>query len=348
MTHVAVSPHPARLRDAVVSAVPVGRAVAAVLLALILVARPLYAQHGTGSTGAQVLQLPAGGRAATLSGAYTAASTDADVLFYNPAGIGALTAAAGFSYERWSQPGIAFMTGSGAYRIGPVVVGAAGAFLDAGTIEIIVPDPAFGGERGMSTGETASAGQSAIRFGAAMPVMIPRFRLGVAAGFVSTGINAGSRGDFSRSAAVFDAGLQYNLDFATLGVSLRNLGGDLSGDGAAATSLPTDVRIGILSRYVTTAGIGAVVSADFISRLAEDTNDFVAGLEAGLLPTPDRQYSAVARAGFGAGGNASISPLRFGIGFSVRRIAVDYMYRQTDFFGSMHRIGVRWSLGPDR
>jgi hypothetical protein len=48
-------------------------------------AAPLAAQ-GVGTTGAQVMQLPAGARAAALSGAYTAASGDADVLFYNPAG----------------------------------------------------------------------------------------------------------------------------------------------------------------------------------------------------------------------------------------------------------------------
>ena len=73
---------------------------AALLAPTVLGARNLAAQDGPGTTGAVVLQLLAGSRAAALSGAYVAATGDADVLFYNPAGIGSLSAGASLSYQR--------------------------------------------------------------------------------------------------------------------------------------------------------------------------------------------------------------------------------------------------------
>ncbi len=63
-------------------------------LAALAAGAPVRAQQGAGVAGASVLQLPAGSRAPSFSGAYSAVTGDADVLFYNPAGLSTLRAGA--------------------------------------------------------------------------------------------------------------------------------------------------------------------------------------------------------------------------------------------------------------
>lgn len=332
------APSPARTRASIAARTGAFTVFAALLL---LAASPAAAQDGTGTAGAQVLQLPAGARPAALSGAYTAVAGDADALFYNPAGSGGLRAAASLAYARQPEAGVSFGSAAGAYRLGPVVLGAAAAFLDAGTVSVIEPDPRFGGERGRPTGEQASAGESAVRLVAAAPLLDGRLRLGAGAGVVSSTL-----ADVSRSAPVFDLGAQLDLPYATVGASLRNLGGELTGEAAAPTPLPSEARAGASARLFAGDGIGALVTADLIARLAEGTTGAALGVEAGLLPGSGRGYSAVGRIGYsGDGGDASLGALRLGAGVALGPLAVDYTFRRLDFFGTVHRIGVRWTRG---
>src|SRR5688572_2455217 len=118
-------PHPRAARAALAA-----RAAALALLG----AAPAAAQSGAGTAGAQALQLLAGSRAAALSGAYAGATDDADAMFYNPAAIGGLRTAAGLSYQRYVQD-IAFGSASVAQRLGPLVVGAGVAYLNAGSVD---------------------------------------------------------------------------------------------------------------------------------------------------------------------------------------------------------------------
>ena len=154
--------------------------------ALALLAGPAVgrAQEGAGTTGAQVLQFALGGRAGALSGAYTAATGDADVLFYNPAGVADLRAAAALSYQRHVED-ITLGTAAGALRTGPVVLGLAAAFLDAGVMQVQEPDPEYGGQRGRQTGATVGASETALRLAAGLPLLSGRLRVGAAAGIVA-------------------------------------------------------------------------------------------------------------------------------------------------------------------
>lgn len=307
---------------------------------LALAAAPASAQEGVGATGAQVLQLVAGSRAAAFSGAYTAAEWDADVLFYNPAGAASLDAAASVAYQRHTSQGITFGTAAGAYRVGSVVFGIGAAYLDGGEIDVIEPDPRFGGERGEPTGETATAGESAARLSAAIPLLDGRLRLGAGAGFVTTTL-----AEVSRSTAIFDAGAQYALPGVTLGASVRNFGPEMSGPLGGDVPLPTEARAGATVRLDGTRGLGAVIAADVISRLNEGTTGVVAGVEAGLMPDAYDAIGAVFRAGYGLGAEDALGALRVGAGFSRGPVAIDYTFQQFEYFGAVHRVGIRWTGG---
>jgi filamentous hemagglutinin family protein len=297
------------------------------------------AQKGVGSTGAQVLQMVTGSRAAALSGAYTAAQNDADVIFYNPAGAASLSGGASLSYGKFVQD-IALMSASGAFRLGVVTLALGGSFLNEGTIVETVPDPNFGGQRGIATGKTVSSSESAVRVALGAPLASGRARVGVAAGFASTTL-AGA----TRTAPLFDAGAQVSVTSAlSIGASLRNIGGRLSGTTSESSApLPSEARVGAALQTATASGVGVQISADFIERLHEKTTGFAAGVEAGLMPNTAR-FGAVARVGYAADpGDKGLGAMRFGAGFSMAHIAVDYTYQNLDFFGATHRIGVRFA-----
>ncbi|MBI4543895.1 MAG: hypothetical protein HY703_01710, partial [Gemmatimonadetes bacterium] len=297
------------------------------------------AQDGPGTSGAQVLQLPAGSRAAGFSGAYAAGAGDADLVFYNPAGL--LTLSGGFSaaYQR-HVAGISLGSAAGALRVGDFALGLGVSFLDAGDIEVVEPDPDLGGQRGRKTGETASARETAVRLAAALPLARGRLRVGAGLGLATTDL-AG----LSRSAPLADAGVQLELPYVTLGAALRNLGGSLSGDGAEDAPLPTELRLGAAFELAAEGGLGLLAMADLVSQLREGGATVLAGVEAGWLRGQTGRLGAVARIGYDGwgGGDSGLGALRLGAGLALGRLALDYTYQNLDFFGAVHRLGVRWS-----
>ena len=302
-------------------------------VALALVASDVGAQ-GAGAAAQQALQLPAGARAAALGGAYAGAA-DADVLFYNPAGSGALGAAASLSFQRHVQD-VTFGTFALAHAAGPVVVGLGVAYLDAGSIDVVEPDPAYGGERGRATGTSATANETASRLTIALPIG-DRLRVGAAAGLATSNI-AG----VSRSAPFGDVGAQLVLPRATVGASLRNLGADASGDGASAP-LPREARLGATVELPGLAGLGGRVAADWIQDLVGKTGWLAGGVEAGLVRGAARPVGIVGRLGWNSGGDAVQGALTVGGGLELRRLALDYAWQRMEAFGSVHRVGVRWA-----
>jgi hypothetical protein len=317
-------------------------AAAAGALVALAAATPAHAQSGAGVAGAMVLQLPAGSRAASFSGAYTGMTGDADVLFYNPAGLASFNAGAGAAFEPLVE-GISFGSAAGSFHVGRLALGAGIAYLNGGSVEEFTPDPLFGGQRGTATGQSVSATESAARFGASYPLAQGRVRIGASAGFVSTSIAGASSG-----APMFDLGAQVGLlPSLTVGASLRNFGGSLSGDSTAAP-LPAEARVGLSYARSTPSGLGMAVSADFVAGLKEHTSGLVAGAEAGLIPAANRRLGAVARVGFsGAQGSGGLAPLQVGGGLSLGAIALDYTFQNLNYFGAVHRIGIRW-LSPLR
>jgi hypothetical protein len=299
------------------------------------------AAQGAGTTGANVLQMFAGGRATALSGAYVSASGDADVLFYNPAGIAGLGAAASLSYQQHVAD-IGVATGAGAVRLGRFTLGASAIFLDFGDIDEYVPDPDFGGQTGMPTGRTVSASEMAARLSGGLPLLDERLRLGASIGMITT-----SLAEASRAAPFVDIGAQYTFDALTIGAALRNLGGSLNGNGLADAKLPTEFRVGAMYEVARPTGLGAIASADLVAETASGTTGILAGIEAGLLPGGESRIGAVGRIGYnGATGEDGQGNLLLGGGLAMGRIAVDYAYQNYSLFGSLHRVGVRWVGRP--
>lgn len=314
------------------------RACLAVLLAAPAMAGTLAAQQGAGVTGAAVLELTGGARAEALSGAYVAAAGDADVLLYNPAGLAMLDAAASLSYQRHVE---SVTLGSVAFArsFGRVVLGAGAAFLDAGEIRVVEPDPAYGGERGRLTGETTSASETALRLAASAPFAADRLRLGAAIGLVASDL-AG----LSRTAPLLDVGAQFALGAGRLGIALRNLGGSMTGGGAEPVRLPGELRVGAAWDVVRSGKLSAATAVDVVARPRDGSTALLAGVEAGLRPAAEGGIGAVARIGYGGeSGDGALGSLRIGGGVERGALAVDYVYRNLDPFGAVHRIGVRWT-----
>jgi hypothetical protein len=307
----------------------------------IAAATPLAAQDGAGTAGATVLQLPAGSRAPALSGAYAGMSGDADALFYNPAGVASVAAAASLAYQRHVED-IGLISAAGAFRAGRLVFGASLLVLDFGDIAEVVPDDDFGGQTGRVTGNTLGASELAARAAVALPLVDDRLHVGLTAGMVSTDL-AGLR----RSAPFLDAGVQYLLSRVTVGASIRNLGGSMSGSGLAEAPLPTELRAGAVVDVSGRQGLGALIAADLVTSLEEGTTGVVAGVEAGLMPSAAGALGAVGRIGYDtAPGGNGLGALRLGGGISLAGVAFDYTYQKYDFFGTIHRFGVRWSRIP--
>jgi hypothetical protein len=304
----------------------------ALALIAILFAAPLQAQDKAGAAGAQVLQFLPGSRAAALSGAYTAISGDADALFYNPAGIGSLRRAGTLSYEAYVSD-VAYGSLGVATRIAALTVGASVAFLNAGDIREVIPDPNYGGNTGIETGETVSASESALRLVAGLPLLDGRLRAGAALGFVATAL-----AEQRQQAPIADLGAQYDLGAVTLGMMLRNLGTGLSGD--AEDELPTELRIGAATQLIGGRSGVANISAELVHRASEGSTTFAAGFEAGLRPTDARPFALLARVGIDAEAE-QLSNLRAGASIGFREFAFDYTYQQLDFFGAVHRFGLR-------
>lgn len=299
----------------------------------------IRAQDGPGTTAAAVLQLVPGGRAAALSGAYASATGDADVLFYNPGGLASVNAAAAVSYQRHVED-IGVASFAGAYRFGSVVVAAGAVVLDYGEIEELVGDPDFGGQVGTPTGRMLGASETAARAAAAVPLMQGKLRVGAGAGYVVENL-----AEARRSTVFFDAGAQYDAHpNAKVGASIRNIGGSMSGAGLLDADLPAEARIGATVALPLRRGFAASAAADVVARLGEGSTGLVGGVEAAWRPESDPRLGAMARIGYnGAAGEAGLGRLQLGGGLAYGGIALDYVYQSYDWFGSLHRIGVRWS-----
>jgi hypothetical protein len=312
-------------------------AIPSLLLVALVAPTALAAQSGVGTAGAQVLQLPAGSRAPAFAGAYAATSADADVLFYDPAGLAGLGRSVSLAYQNYFE-GIRAGSAAAAFHVGGVVLGGGILYLDAGSIDVIEPDPNFGNQRGKTTGATASASEAAARVSAAVGVLDGRVRLGANLGVVTSDL-AG----VGRSAPFVDLGAQYAMRRVAVGVSVRHLGTKMTNADNGDAPLPGEARLGIAVRGLQVSGFGVGLSADGLYRLQEGTTGLVTGVEAGLLPGTHRPFSAVLRAGYSMDSGDALAPYRFGAGISFGSIGVDYTYQDYNLLGAVHRIGLRWT-----
>jgi hypothetical protein len=295
------------------------------------------AQTGSGTTGGAVLQLPGGGRAAAMAGAYVAGS-DGDVIFYNPAGAAWLRSAFSAAYQRHVDE-IGFGTAAAARAVGPVVAALSFAFLDYGSIAEVVPDPGFGGQRGQETGQTVGATEIAGK--AAVAARLADGRLALGASF---GVFWVSVAETARTAMVLDAGAQYRLrPELLLGAALRNAGPDLKGALLGAAPLPSEARLGAAWRPPhRPGGVQLAIHGDLVTPLNGGHAGPALGAEAAIDVAGG--FSAALRAGFnGAHGPSGLGRAHLGAGLAHGTLAVDYAFQDMGVLGAVHRFGVRLS-----
>ena len=85
------------------------------------------------------------------------------------------------------------------------------------------------------------------------------------------------------------------------------------------------------------------IAADWVQDMVGKTGALAGGVEAGLVPGASRAIGIVGRAGWTAGGNELQGALTLGGGIQMRELALDYAWQRLEAFGSVHRVGVRWS-----
>jgi hypothetical protein len=299
--------------------------------ALALSARGSGAQGGRHA--AVLLELPASARALALGNAGAALAGDDAALFYNPAQLAlAGGASAGLSVQRYLAASTLAAV-SGATRLGPGVVALGVQTLDYGSEDEVVPDPAYGGERGIATGASVSANDFAATVGYA--AHLARLRVGAAAKLVRQRVadQSGSTvaGDFG---AALDVGAG-----ATLSLALQNVGGDLT-VGASRGALPTALRLGAAVPLPSVGGLDVLATAE-AAQVRDGGFDAGGGAEVTWRGTGG--LSLVGRVGALPRSGADVSRFTFGGGIAAKHLALDYAYQGFETVGgSTHRVGVRW------
>ena len=266
---------------------------------------------------------------------------DEGSIFVNPAGMAPIhRLAAGFSHERGFF-GTKLNTGAAALRVGRFHVGLGVMYLDYGSDSVVVPDPAFGGDRGMTTGETFSA-YDALAVGA-LAYRRGIFSLGGSVKYLRQHIGTGGGGAFTASGAAGDVGVAVAIfDIAALGFTVQNIGGDLRTSSGVGAPLPRTTRIGFTLNFIDPQGTTRMmVTTDWIAPPGGDSW-WALALEGGLVT---RGVGVLGRAGFAAGRAASDrQDLVYGGGIVLHGLRLDYAYQGYDVTGTAtHRFGVRWT-----
>ena len=192
---------------------------AAALLLSVLLAPLAYAQNpNLGTSGAQFLKIPVGGRAGAMGGAYIANASDANSLFWNPAGIvNVRSNDLSFSHTAlWAT--IALDHAAYAHTIeGVGTIGVSVTVLSMDRMEITTElEPEGTGQ--FFDAQDLSIGASFARR------LTEDFSVGVTAKYIQEGIwNEQATG------LAFDVGTQYRIGYKdlTIGMSMMNFGGDL-------------------------------------------------------------------------------------------------------------------------
>ena len=295
-------------------------------------AAPANAQGGRHA--GLVLELPASTRALALGGAATALAAADVSVFSNPAQLAtALGASASLSLQRHLQSStLAALSLSN--RIGGGVGAVGVQVLDYGSEAEIVPDPAFGGERGLATGGRISAGDLVVSAG--YGVSVGRVRLGTAAKLLQQRI-AGLSG----STGALDLGAAADVAFGlTLAAGVQNVGRGLSLAGERAP-LPRLARLGVAAPLGRTGPLSALATAEL--HQVQGSKARVGGGAEGNWSTRGGVLLS-ARLGLqGRPEGSAATRLTIGGGVRSRHLGLDYAYQGYETVGgAAQRVGASW------
>jgi hypothetical protein len=284
------------------------------------------------------LRLDGSARAGALGGSFVANNDDADVIFYNPAGIKLLEGQpASFSFVKHLMDiNLASLTYSTEFEdIGRF--GAAIKYINYGSFD--------GADEFGNKTEKFGAGEFAFVVGYANQ-LDENFYYGANAKFIYSGI-----ADRSSTAMAVDLGLHYAIPNKNwnFGFAVLNLGGQLSKYYTTSEDLPLDVVIGLAKRL---ENLPVRLSLDF-HKLNEDREDFITrfkaftvGAEFTLSKVMKLRfgYDNERRSEFKIGSTAGVAGFNAGLGVKISDYQFDYAYSSLGLVGGLHRIGISTSL----
>jgi len=279
-------------------------------------------------------------RQMAFQGAYSAVVGDEGSVFVNPAGMAPVRRGVlGISYER-GLFGTTLSSAAGVLRVGRFDLGLGLVYLDYGGDSVIVPDPVFGGDRGIATGDMITA-YNALAVGA---VAYRRGMLSIGASVKYLREQIGGDPtvqDYSSNALTGDVGLAIAVfDIMAIGFTMQNIAGHLIASDGTPYDLPSTWRLGYTLNFVDPLGTARLLSTvDWVH--PPGGNSWAAfGFEGGIV-TGD--VGLVARAGISVGRpDSDRTDYSFGAGLVVRGVHVDYAWQPYDQLGDAHRFGVRW------
>jgi long-subunit fatty acid transport protein len=284
------------------------------------------------------LRLDGSARASALGGSFVSNNDDADVIFYNPAGLKLLNNnPASFSFVKHLMDiNLATLSYSTEYE-GIGRFGAAIKYINYGSFE-------GSDEFGAKTGEFG-VNEMALIIGYANN-LDNNFYYGANAKFIYSGIE-----NYSSTAIALDLGLHYAIPDKNwyFGFAVLNIGGQLSKYINTKEELPLDVAIGVSKKL---ENMPAKISLDF-HKLNQDRDSFgerfkafTVGVEFTLSKVMKLRlgYDNEHRNDFKIGTTAGIAGFNAGIGVKVSNYQFDYGYSSLGSVGGLHRISISTSL----
>lgn len=297
--------------------------------------------QGNGTTTGILLEMMPSARAVAL-GAYASVVGDEASVFVNPAGMAPIRAMAfGVSHDE-DFLGARLTSAAVVRRFGRLNFGLGAMFLDLGGDSVIVPDPAFGGERGMFGGSLIEAyhalGVAAAAYRRGM------FSVGASVKGLREVVDDGSANPYRLTAVTGDLGLALAVfDITSLALAVQNVAGGVSASGAgvAPAPLPRTVRFGWTINLVDPQGLQRLLlTTDWVRPTGGDQY-WALGLEAGAMKSG---MGIFARAGLALGRAPSDRrPYSWGAGIRVLGLWLDY---SVESFRSaprpLRRFSLRW------
>jgi len=305
-------------------------------------ARAARAQ-ATGSTAGTLLAIPATTRALGFDGAYAGVVGDAGSVFVNPAGLAAIRSVAlETSYQRYVLDSY-LVSADGAVRVGRFDLGLGLNLMNYGSDTVYRPDPAYGGDRGIADPNGATAGAYSFEAVGSAVYRFGMFSVGASAKYLGDHLSIPDTTLYSASGVAFDAGAALAFfDIAALGVTVQNLGGDLSTSTGTKAPLPRTVRAGFSLNIVDPEGTPRLlVVGDFVApRAARDY--WVFGVEGGIVTDG---VGVLGRLGVATGqAPTDQRSLVFGGTIVFHSVQLDYGYEGFNALGGgTSRIGLRWA-----
>jgi len=286
----------------------------------------------------EFLRIDMSARAAALGGSFVSYFDDADVIFYNPAGMMLSEGSpASFSFVKYLMDiNLASFAYSTEFQnIGRF--GAAAQYINYGSFD-------RADEFGNRTG-TFGAGELALIVGYA-GTLDKNFYYGANLKYIYSSI-----ADESSGAIAVDLGLHYSIPSQRINIAFAalNLGTQISSYINTKENLPVDVAFGISKRL---KNLPARISLDF-HKLTEKRDDFIqhfktfsVGAEFYLSKvfTLRLGYNNEKRSELNVGSTAGIAGFNAGLGVNISDYRFDYGYSSLGLIGGLHRISLSTSF----